>query len=72
MPIEREPTPQEQKEGEKWFLDAYGIPFSFAQEMSKWKNSTGAHWKHVLEYLASGDDPLISTEPPSVTTEPHV
>jgi hypothetical protein len=40
----------------RWFEDSFGIPFSYAVTMSKWDNPTGAHWKHVLEYLASETD----------------
>ena len=53
---EGEVPPEVAKEFNVFFEERFGIPFSFAVQLSELPNELGEHWKHALEYLASGQE----------------
>ena len=56
MPLPESEPPPIPKEFNSWFQDRFGIPFQFAVQLSELPNELGEHWKHALDYLASGED----------------
>ena len=47
---------------EQWFIDQFGVPFSYAVGMSKIESDVGKHWKGLLDHINEGLDNEIKEE----------
>ena len=53
--MEKEPR-RTMSEEERLFFKVYGIPLSWAKQMSRFDNDLGKHWKGILDFLTHKDD----------------
>lgn len=56
--MEREPIKQP-TEAERLFLKTYGIPLSWARQLSQYDNDAGKHWRGVLDFLSTPKEEVI-------------
>lgn len=61
LPKETAPVHHEVEEdaAQAWFIDQFGVPFSWAVQMSKLDSDVGKRWKTILETLNNPDVPDI-------------